>query len=167
MQVTDDSANLQTDQNGKSHASGGNLVSVKPSTSKMTVNHKELTFDAYTINNNNYLKLRDIAYVVNSTGKQFEVLWDAENNIIHLNSGKEYLAVGSELAKVNSVSSKSAKLTTSTIIVDGEPLILTAYNIGGNNYFRLRDIAKAFNIGVTWDNATRTIGINTQIDYED
>ncbi|MGO4373315.1 hypothetical protein AB4Z21_21620 [Paenibacillus sp. MCAF20] len=42
---------------------------------------------------------------------------------------------------------------------------LKAYNIGGNNYFKLRDIAKVFNIGVTWDASTSTIGIDTSLAY--
>lgn len=29
------------------------------------------------------------------------------------------------------------------------------------NYFKLRDLVEAFDIGVTWDNKTKTIGIDT------
>ena len=34
--------------------------------------------------------------------------------------------------------------TKSTVLVDGTPIAFEAYNIGGNNYFKLRDIAMAF-----------------------
>lgn len=37
--------------------------------------------------------------------------------------------------------------------------------IGGNNFFKLRDLCKAFNIGVTWDGATKTLGIDTALPY--
>jgi hypothetical protein len=43
---------------------------------------------------------------------------------------------------------------------------LTAYTINGNNFFKLRDLTQAFNIGVTWDGATQTVGIDTKLDYE-
>ena len=40
-----------------------------------------------------------------------------------------------------------------------------AYNIGGNNYFKLRDIGQAMNFGVDWDSTKRTIAIDTSKAY--
>lgn len=54
---------------------------------------------------------------------------------------------------------------TSLIIINGLEAKLTAYNIDGNDYFKLRDIAQAFNIGTTSDGLSQTIGIDTSIDY--
>ena len=48
---------------------------------------------------------------------------------------------------------------------DGQVIELTAYTINGNNYFKLRDLCNAFNVGVTWDSQTNTIGIDTNISY--
>lgn len=56
-------------------------------------------------------------------------------------------------------------LNTSIIYKDGVQLELTAYTINGNNYFKLRDIAEAFNIGVIWDNKTKIIEIDTTSSY--
>ncbi|NLE01984.1 MAG: hypothetical protein GX640_19140 [Fibrobacter sp.] len=42
---------------------------------------------------------------------------------------------------------------------------LKAYTIHGNNYFKLRDIAQAFNFGVIWDRIDSSIYIDTSIDY--
>lgn len=42
---------------------------------------------------------------------------------------------------------------------------LTAYNIGGNNYFKLRDMAAVINFGVAWDGDTNTINIDTSTGY--
>ena len=61
---------------------------------------------------------------------------------------------------------KSATATTSKIYVDGKETRFTAYNIGGNNYFKLRDVAKELNIGVGYDSATKVITIDTKLDYE-
>ena len=60
---------------------------------------------------------------------------------------------------------KTALLNISKIYKDGAEVSLTAYTIEGNNYFKLRDIAKAFDIGVTWDGATNTVGIDTSVGY--
>lgn len=140
------------------------VITAKPTSSKVIINGKAVTFEAYTINGNNYFKLRDIAQAVNKTEKNFEVKWDSKNNAIKLISNKPYTPVGGELAKGDG-KAKVAKPTTSKIYKDGKEISLTAYTINGNNYFKLRDIAKAFNIGVTWDGTTNTIGIDTSIGY--
>ena len=140
------------------------VITANPTSSKVIVNGKAVTFEAYTINGNNYFKLRDIAQAVNKTEKNFEVKWDSKNNAINLISNKPYTPVGGELAKGDG-KAKVAKPTTSKIYKDGKEISLTAYTINDNNYFKLRDIAKAFNIGVTWDGTTNTIGIDTSIGY--
>ena len=136
----------------------------KPTASKVLVNGTATSFEAYNINGNNYFKLRDLAKVVSGTAKQFEVEWNAEIKAINLLSDKAYTAAGGEMAKGDGTA-KNAVLNTSKIYKDGEEISLTAYNINGNNYFKLRDIAKSFDIGVTFDGATNTVGIDTAQGY--
>jgi len=138
----------------------------KPIASKVLVNGTPIEFDAYTINNNNYFKLRDLAQAVNNTEKNFEVTWDGAKNAINLISNKPYTPAGDELTKGDG-KAKDATLSTAKIYKDGKEISLTAYTINGNNYFKLRDIAKAFDIGVTWDSKTNTVGIDTSIRYTD
>lgn len=135
-----------------------------PTSGKVLVNGKTVSFDAYTINGNNYFKLRDLAKAVNGTEKQFDVTWDGTKKTINLVSGKAYTAVGGEMT-LGDGKAKTPVVNTSEILKDGALAPLGAYTINGNNYFKLRDIAQAFNIGVTWDPATKTIGIDTTIDY--
>lgn len=61
---------------------------------------------------------------------------------------------------------KTALLNISKIYKDGAEVSLTAYTIEGNNYFKLRDIAKAFDFCVTWDDINSTIGIDTSKSYK-
>lgn len=42
---------------------------------------------------------------------------------------------------------------------------LTAYTIRNNNYFKLKDLGRIFNFAVIWDNASKTISIDTSKDY--
>lgn len=130
-------------------------------TSKVLVDGKQVPFEAYNINGSNYFKLRDIAMAVNGTPKSFEVGWDGENNAISLTSGKAYTVVGGELAVSAKPTAKQATLSTSKVYLDGEEVALTAYTIGGNNYFKLRDFEEALGIVITWDSETNTIGIDT------
>lgn len=140
------------------------IITANPTTSKVIVNGKEVTFEAYTINGNNYFKLRDFAQAVNKTEKNFEVKWDGKNNAIILTSKTPYTPVGGELSKGDG-KAKVATPTTSKIYKDGKEIKLTAYNINGNNYFKLRDMAKAFDISVTWDGKNNTIIIDTSNGY--
>jgi len=136
-----------------------------PQTANVTVDSKTVTFDAYAINGNLYLKLRDLAMVLSGTGKPFEVKWDGARNAISLISGEAYTPVGGELAVSDNRMAATAAPNRSKIYVDGREMQFTAYTIGGNNYFKLRDIARTFNIGVTWDAAAKMVGLDTQQDY--
>jgi len=67
--------------------------------------------------------------------------------------------------KSKGAGNKTPSPTTSKIYLDGKDVQFTAYNIEGNNYFKLRDIGEAFDFGVTWDGARNTIVIDTSICY--
>ncbi len=136
-----------------------------PTSSKVIVNGNYVTFEAYNIEGNNYFKLRDLAMALNGTNKQFDVSWDSEKNAINLISNKAYTVTSGELKVANESSDKVAKKTTSSIYADNKKVDFKAYNIEGNNYFKLRDIMKIFNIGVTWDGENNTIRIDSQIEY--
>ncbi len=58
-----------------------------------------------------------------------------------------------------------ANTWTGSILLNGKEIELTAYNIDGYNYFKLRDLASAINFGVTWNGNTNTIGIDTTVGY--
>ena len=48
-----------------------------------------------------------------------------------------------------------AEPTWQKIYVDGEQVNMTAYNIGGSNFVKLRDIGKAVNFNVYWDDGVQ------------
>jgi hypothetical protein len=137
---------------------------VNPTASTVIVNGTATAFEAYLIGGNNFFKLRDLAYSLNGSSKQFSVGWDGAANAISLTSGEPYQTEGGEMAQGDGTA-KTANPTTSRVFLDGRELSLTAYNIGGNNFFRLRDLMRELDIGVTWDAATSTIGIDTSIGY--
>jgi len=137
-----------------------------PTASTVLVNGSRVAFDAYNIGGNNYFKLRDLAYVLNGTDKQFEVTWDNAAQAINLTPGKSYTAVGGEMA-AGKKDSAAAYLSTAIVYLGGNRISLTAYNIGGNNYFKLRDLGKTMNFGVTWDAASNTIRIDTSSGYSE
>ena len=140
------------------------MVNAIPSPQTVLVNGDVVAFDAYNINGYNHFKLRDLAYILSGTQKQFEVSWDEKNNAISLTSNEPYTVVGGEMSAKGS-ENKTANPTTSAVYLDGKKINLTAYNIDGYNYFKLRDIGQAFDFGVDWDKATNTVVIDTSKGY--
>lgn len=102
---------------------------------------------------------------INGTAKQFEVKWDGEKNAINITTGRPYTPVGGELVVSPNPTAKEARPTSSKIYLNGQEIVCTAYTIGGNNYFKLRDVAKALNFGVTWDGTAKTIAVDTSTGY--
>jgi len=140
----------------------GPTIYANPTTSTVLVNGERVDFQAYNINWNNFFKLRDIAYVLNGTSAQFNVEWieDDWGGEIRLTRGAAYVPVGGEMVNT-SVGAATATSTRSGISVDGNWVNFTAYLIGGNNYFRLRDLGEALGFDVDWCEDTQTIFINT------
>ncbi|MFD0679055.1 MULTISPECIES: WG repeat-containing protein [unclassified Paenibacillus] len=139
--------------------------SVYSTDSKLRVNGKVITLEAYNINGNNYFKLRDIATAVNSTEKNFNVNYDADKGSINITLNQPYSKVGGELTVSTVTEMKEATMTTSGLFVNDKEIDLTAYNINGNNYFKLRDIAQISNFSVSWDANTNSIDISTHSEY--
>lgn len=142
-----------------------NTVTAVPSGWSIYVNGEKTALAGYNIGGTNYYKLRDIAMAVRGTDKQFDVSWKKETNEIYMESGKEYTVLGGELTDKTAGGNKSAYPTPSPVYVDGVKTEYTAYYIQGNNYFRLRDILKTFDIGLEWSAEERTVKVDTSISY--
>ena len=118
--------------------------------SPVLVNGREIVFEAFTIGGSNYFKLRDLAFALNGTEKQFEVSFDSMTGIVSMISGQPYTIVGGEMEN-NPRASQSPSPSNSRILLDGNELSFSVWNIGGKNYFRLRDIAYALDFSVVWE----------------
>jgi YD repeat-containing protein len=72
-------------------------------------------------------------------------------------TGEKYTPNGTELDLSKGDQSASAVVSTQPLIVDGvERSDIQAYNIGGSNYFKLRDLASALGFAVDYDPSSNT-----------
>jgi hypothetical protein len=117
-------------------------------------------FSAFNIGGYNFFGLRDIAHALSGTASQFEVQWIEAFSAINLLRGRAYTPVGGEMA-VWHVAYAVAMPTTAAVLLDGQSINLRAYNIGGFNFFMLRDLGSYLGFNVDWDGATNTILITT------
>jgi hypothetical protein len=135
--------------------------SVVLSPQNLTVNGVRKNVEKYNIDGYNYFKLRDIAYLLNGTPAQFSVEWDAEANAARIVSGQPYAANGSELV-IGADRSATAVRSPQTIVINGEVRSdLAAFNLAGNNFFKLRDLGEALGFQVDYDAATNTAVVTT------
>jgi len=138
--------------------------SATPADQAVLVNNEPVILGSYNIGGNNYFKLRDLAFALSGTDKQFDVSWDSASNTIVLVSGQPYTAIGGEMSESGD-GIKSPKAVASRIILDGEEIALIAYFINGSNYFKLRDIRDALGFEVNWDAENNTIAIGAMAGY--
>ncbi len=143
-----------------------NRATVTTNASLTIVGGASYLLETYNIDGYNYFKLRDIAYILSGSAVEFAVGWSETDNRIMLQTGAAYTANGDELSR-KSLENPTAAPTSSKILLDGEPVALSAYFINGNNYFRLRDLAILFNFAVGWDEDANAILVNPLYTYSE
>ncbi|MDR0819442.1 MAG: hypothetical protein LBN43_07720 [Oscillospiraceae bacterium] len=125
-----------------------------PSLQKFIIDGAEVQIDAYNINNENYVKLRDVAILITDTEKKFEISF-IDGRIVVINglpytpNGQEGLPKGTE--------NVTALMSGDKLFVHGSDWDwITAYKINGANYYRLKDLGAALNAAV----------VDTTVDYD-
>lgn len=129
------------------------------STQTVTVDGKAVEFQMYALldekgNGTNYIKLRDMAYILNGTEAQFSVGYDNTSKSISVRTGEAYQAGGSEMTTPYS-GDRAYTGGIQSIQVNGSAVDMTAITLlddagGGYNYFKLRDLGAALGFNVGW-----------------
>lgn len=122
------------------------------------VNDARVYPTGYNIADNNYFKLRDIGTLVG-----FGVEWNGETQTVEISTART--TPSTEGISDTAASGAVAKVSDQRITVDGVQVNMTAYQIDGNNYVKLRDIGKQVDFGVGYDNATASVRIDTDAPY--
>ena len=88
------------------------------------------------------------------------------------NRGKKEVALvasgiilGASIAVPAAGAALIAQQSSQKITVDGKPMQIEAYSIGGNNYAKLRDVGKAVGFNVSYNPMTNTVQISTNEPY--
>lgn len=138
-----------------------------PQTTRVRIDGKESPLAGYVIGDEHYVKLRDLAAALSGTTKQFDVAWSEADEAAALTSGKAYTAVGGELQPAGEA--RTARASGVTLALDGMPFGLSGkpgavrvYEIGDNNYLRLRDLADKLGFAVQWNEAGNAVEIETE-----
>jgi lysophospholipase L1-like esterase/glutaredoxin-related protein len=135
------------------------IADAVPSKHHIFVDGVQVPFSAYNVNGNNYVKLRDLSMAFNGTRGQVSISYDKATKAVNIIKGQAYTHVGGELIGIAGMTEAKAYLSASEFNINGEIVNLTAYNINGNNYIKLRDLSEALNFSVEYDASTSTVSI--------
>ena len=139
------------------------------------VDGKAVEFKAYALkdangNDTNYLKVRDVAYILNGTQAQFNVDWDGDAGSIVLQTKTPYTTANGSEMNSSFTGNQPYQKNPATVLVDGvktdfDAITLTDAGNSGHTYFKIRDLGKYLGFEVTWDSAQGAIVIDTTKPY--
>ena len=126
---------------------------------KLTVDGHNVACDKYNIDGYNYFKLRDLACLLAGTGSEFSVGYDDARGAMIVETGKRYTKQAGDL-ELGPDKSASAVVSTQTLEIDGAVRgDLSAFNIGGYNFFKLQELGPALGFDVRYDETSNTAQI--------
>ena len=122
---------------------------------KILFNGTSLEMEVYNVDGDNYFKLRDIAYLLRNTSYACSVDFSTPLLTVWVRPGGTYTPNGDEMVSgVNDAS--TCKSSQWLLLVNGMYRSCSVYNIGGNNFFRLRDLGNIIGFSVDYDAATNS-----------
>ncbi|MCD8192540.1 MAG: 5'-nucleotidase C-terminal domain-containing protein [Oscillospiraceae bacterium] len=118
------------------------------------VDGQSVSLAGYSVEDYNYFALRDLAAVLNGTASQYSVELNESENAVYITTGQGY---DGESAAQSADEVVSCEESSWSFYVNGVEAEVSSYNINGNNYFKLRDLANAIGFGVGYDAAANSV----------
>ena len=146
---------------------------VYPSSQTVLLNGEARELHAYARKNSagfltNYVKIRDMAALLNDTAARFNVTWD---DAVVITPGKPYRSQNGQENQAPYSGDQPYHPTTVDTMIGGQRFNLDAFVIfddegNGSTYYKLRDLAKALDFFVSWRDGEGML-IDTSISYRE
>lgn len=127
------------------------------------LNDREVEISGVKHNGFNYYRLRDLAYILKDTRAQFEVGYDKEKKMIVIETKTEYTGDKIDPAKLV----ENLSVVDIPISIDKNLTHLEVVNVGGYNYFRLRDLGTLVGFEVNYNPENKKIDLVTEKEAEE
>lgn len=141
-------------------------VDAVKNTKKVTLDGEEVMVGAYDVEGYNYLKLRDIAAILNGKKCQFSVGYDEPTKLISVELTKAYEKLEGDLAEIKDEKAK-AIIRVIKILVNGEEKEVKTALINENNYMQLRDLGSLVGLGVGYDKVNKVIMLKSDAEEKE
>ena len=143
-------------------ASAAAAAEVQPTKQNVTIDGEAVYCPAYNIDGYNYVKLRTLAYLMRDTECPFDVRYDEETQTVTVIPGTAYTGPAEEAWTMVDLSGTAVPSAQTVVIGGKERGDLSVWNLGGNNWFKLAELADAIGFGLTYEQDTNTAAIQTQ-----
>ena len=141
-------------------------VDAVKNTKKVTLDGEEVMVGAYDVEGYNYLKLRDVAAILNTKKCQFNVGFDKPTKLITVELAKGYEKVEGDLAEIKDEKAK-AIVSVRKILVNGEEKEIKTALINEYNYMQLRDLASLVGLDVKYDKVNKVIMLKSDAEAKE
>ena len=141
-------------------------VDAVKNTKKVTLDGEEVMVGAYDVEGFNYLKLRDVAAILNAKKCQFSVGYDEPTKLISVELAKAYEKVEGDLAEIKDEKAK-AIVSVKKILVNGEEKEIKTALINEYNYMQLRDLASLVGLDVKYDAKNKVIMLKSDAEAKE
>ena len=141
-------------------------VDAVKNTKKVTLDGEEVMVGAYDVEGYNYLKLRDVAAILNTKKCQFNVGFDKPTKLITVELAKGYEKVEGDLAEIKDEKAK-AIVSVKKILVNGEEKEIKTALINEYNYMQLRDLGSLVGLDVKYDAKNKVIMLKSDAEEKE
>ena len=141
-------------------------VDAVKNTKKVTLDGEEVMVGAYDVEGYNYLKLRDVAAILNTKKCQFNVGFDKPTKLITVELAKGYEKVEGDLAEIKDEKAK-AIVSVKKILVNGEEKEIKTALINEYNYMQLRDLGSLVGLDVKYDAKNKVIMLKSDAEAKE
>ena len=134
---------------------------VTESSAYVSIDSKNADILGYVIHNYTYYNLRALAYYLHGTASRFDINWNKEAKCIEVTSGKDYSGASPQQEHAyfedDVYSPPKAVKSNAPLMIDGKEIAVSAYNIDGNTYYKLRDLGNVLGYETLWENKNNGI----------
>lgn len=134
------------------------VITLHASKQGFLLNGNNVVLNSYTANGSNYVSLRDVAAILTGTEIEFSVGWDGSTKTITITSGKSECINRPEEA-FHQIA--GAKVSSASLLVNGEYAQIGGYVINGKHYFNIRELASLIGLNIAYDSSTNLVSLTT------
>lgn len=124
----------------------------KKSPQELFLNGKKSAINGYNIKGYNYFKLRDLAAILIGTEVKMDL--EGDNKNITIDTNKSYKKLKDDLKPLSNEVKRALEKDMTVKVISGTKSEFTkikVFNIGGYNYFKLRDVGELLDFKVSYD----------------
>ncbi|MDO5717058.1 MAG: hypothetical protein Q4Q17_04590 [Tissierellia bacterium] len=120
----------------------------------------------YIFEQENYIKLRDLAALLQHTSGKIGLDYSVDKKEIYILPGKDYTPLSTDLMSLKKEASAEQK-STWNLYINQEQIKAKALLVDGHHFYRLRDLAEKLHLKISYDKDLHTVFIETSKEVPD